>query len=90
MIKYQGTALDILLVQEDGWKWENKVGCVCSLSVRLLLPFFLPLLCEKCVLGKKKEEERNVMDFTVRKCREGNIYLRVWYLMLPLSPVSPL
>ena len=43
MIKYQGTPLDILLVQQDGWNGQNKVGCVCSLSHQRL-PFFLSFI----------------------------------------------
>lgn len=83
MIKYQGTPLDILLVQQDGWNGQNKVGCVCSLSHQRL-PFFCPAflsfsLQEVCI-RKAWWISFWKGDF---QCREGNIYL----CLVPDAPV---
>lgn len=91
MIKYQATPLDILLVQQDGWNGENKVGCVRFTSppaLAFLLSTFSPS-AKKCVLGqtwwisvrKKKEEKKE--DFTA--LRRKHIFL----CLVPDAPVLP-
>lgn len=88
MIKYQATPLDILLVQQDGWNGENKVGCVRFTSppaLAFLLSTFSPS-AKKCVLGqtwwisvRKKKKE----DFTA--LRRKHIFL----CLVPDAPVLP-
>lgn len=85
MIKYQGTPLDILLAQQDGWNGQNKVGCVCSLSHQRL-PFFCPaflfspFLCMKYVLGKRDGFRSEKEIFSAKE----ETHISVSYLMLPL------
>lgn len=74
MIKYQGTPLDILLVQQDGWNGQNKAGCVYSLSHQRL-PFFFPSrpLWEVCI-RKAWWISFLTGDF---QCWKGNIFFFV-------------
>lgn len=92
VIKYQGTPLDILLVQQDGWNGSDKVGWVCSLSHQHL-PFFCPvfplLLLYRSVCVRKK----NLMDFLPEKRAfqhgEENMFVSsTWCSCSPLS-ISP-
>lgn len=96
MIKYQGTPLDILLVQQDGWNGQNKAGCVYSLSHQRL-PFFCPAFLSF--------PSRPLREVCIRKtwwisfwkgdfqCWKGNVYFFVpdapVLLPLCLSSASP-
>lgn len=87
VIKYRGTPLDILLVQQDGWSGWGKAAGVRPLSHQHL-PFFCPVFPRLLLYKKEVLEKRDGFSAGGRSLSAlRGKYFCALYLMLLLPPV---